>query len=206
MNLKRWFAWACLVLVLVAECALFRAYRDQEALRTDLRATQTQLRQVTAERDELQSGVAGERSKEIIRLRKQYAVLTNQYSIWRAALYQLSQQSASNAEHLATARLALRLQQEHLSELQDQNQQIAETSLDVIARKTCINNLRLIDDAKQAWAKDFSKGDNAIPTAKDLLPYLPDNVLPECPGGGIYSLNAVNEVPTCSSPNHLLPR
>ena len=39
---------------------------------------------------------------------------------------------------------------------------------------TCINNLRQIDAAKQQWALENSKTDDAVPTALELLPYLRD--------------------------------
>jgi bisphosphoglycerate-dependent phosphoglycerate mutase len=100
----------------------------------------------------------------------------------------------------------LRLQQGHLEELQVQNDQILDASVTVIARKTCINNLRLIDDAKQLWAADNDKAETVRPTVKDLLPYFKDRVFPECPGGGTIYLNAVNEVPTCSVSGHALPQ
>ena len=118
----------------------------------------------------------------------------------------MNDQSNSNAEHLATARVALQLQQTRLEELQEQSQQILDASVAVIARKTCINNLRLIDDAKQQWTTDNSKRPTAQPTVKELLPYFKDKVFPECPGGGTIYLNAVNEVPTCSLPGHALPQ
>ncbi len=72
-------------------------------------------------------------------------------------------------------------------------------------KKTCLNNLRLIDDAKQQWATDFEKPDSAVPSEKDLSPYLKNGVLPVCPSGGIYLINAVDELPTCSIPGHALP-
>jgi septal ring factor EnvC (AmiA/AmiB activator) len=206
MNLKRWFAWACLALVLVAEVALFRAYRENDALQVQLRDAQTQLRQAQDELDSLHSSNAGLQAAEISRLRKQNQIITNQLAILQTSLKQLSDDSRSNSVHLATARTALRLQQQHLEQLQDESQQILDASVAVIARKTCINNLRLIDDAKQQWAMDFGKPETAVPTAKALLPYLKDNVFPECPGGGTIYLNAVNEVPTCSIPGHTLPQ
>lgn len=206
MNFKRWFAWACLALVVVAEVALFRAYRDKDALQTDLNRTQTELRQAADERDELKNSNAGLQAAEISRLRKQNQILTNQVAQWRSSLMQVVSENESNAQRLALARTALRLQQRHLEGSQEENQQIVEAGTVVIARKTCLNNLRLIDDAKQQWAKDKDKPANAVPAAKDLLPYLPDNVLPECPDGGTYSLNRVDEVPTCSAPGHALPQ
>ncbi len=43
MNLKRWFAWLCLALMLVAEIFLFRALHEKDAAQTDLRAAQAQM-------------------------------------------------------------------------------------------------------------------------------------------------------------------
>jgi hypothetical protein len=206
MDFKRWFAWACLVLVVVAEVALFRAYRDKDALQTDLRATQTQMRQMQGELDELRRANVGLQAAEITRLRKQNQILTNQVAQWRAALDQAYFENQSNAEHLATARTALRLQQEQLTQAQSDSQHILEASVLIISRKTCISNLRLIDDAKQQWAADNNKPANSLPTVKDLLPYFKQTGFPACPDGGTYSLNAVDEVPTCSVPGHALPQ
>ncbi len=206
MNFRRWFAWACLALVVIAEVALFRAYRDRDALQTGLNNSQAELRQAAAARDELKNSNAGLQAAEISRLRKQNQLLSNQVVQWRASLAELDFASRSNAIHLATARTALRLQQQHLEELQDQNQQILDTSTEVIARKTCVNNMRLLDDAKQQWALATGKPVATVPKVKDLQIYFKDGALPECPAGGTYSLNALNEVPTCSIPGHALPQ
>ena len=204
MNFRRWFAWACLVLVVVAEVALFRAYRDKDALQTDLNNSRAELRQAATERDDLKNSNAGLQASELSRLRKQNQLLSNQVVQWRTSLDELSFESRSNALHLATARTALRLQQQHLEQLETQNQQILDASATVIARKTCLSNLRFIDDAKQQWALDTGKPPRTVPKAKDLQIYFKDGVLPECPGGGTYSLNALNEVPTCSISGHAL--
>lgn len=206
MITKRWFAWACLVLVVAAEVSLFHANRTKDALQTDLSAAQSQMRQMQDELAALRSSNAGLQAAEIARLRRQNQILTNQVAEWRSALAEANSENQSNALHLATARAALRLQQDHLDELQAQSQQILDASVAIISRKTCINNLRLIDDAKQQWAVENSEPANAVPLVKDLLPYLKDGVFPQCPQGGVYSLNAVNEVPTCSIPDHTLPQ
>ena len=206
MNLKRWFAWACLVLVVVTEVALFRAIRQKDAMQTALLDAQGQMRQMQDELTELRNSNAGLQAAEIARLRKQNQLLTNQVAQWRMALDESTAESRSNALHLATARTALRLQQDHLAQLQDEGQQILDASVSIISRKNCINNMRLIDDAKQQWAVEHSQPATAVPTVKDLLPYLKDGVFPECPDGGTYSLNAVNEVPTCSIAGHTLPQ
>ena len=206
MNFRRWFAWACLALVVIAEVALFRAYRDRDGLQTELNNAQAELRQAATEREALKNSNAGLQAAEISRLRKQNQILTNQVAQWRTSLEQLNFDSRSNAVHLATARTALRLQQQHLEELESQNQQILDASTAVIARKTCVNNMRLIDDAKQQWALDTGKPASTVPKVKDLQIYFKEGALPECPAGGAYSLNALNEVPTCSIPGHALPQ
>jgi hypothetical protein len=72
----------------------------------------------------------------------------------------------------------------------------------------CINNLRLIDAAKQQWALENRKSATDTPTMQDLQPYLghgPKGEFPVCPNGGVYTIGAVGEKPTCSIPGHVLP-
>jgi prepilin-type N-terminal cleavage/methylation domain-containing protein len=77
----------------------------------------------------------------------------------------------------------------------------------------CINNLRLIDGAKQQWALENNQAPNATPTQDDITPYLGRNAggtFPSCPAQGVYTIGAVNAKPTCSlgatvEPNHVLP-
>lgn len=74
-------------------------------------------------------------------------------------------------------------------------------------RNTCINNLRQIDGAKQAWAMETRQGGQAVPSKTDIDPYLgragrADNIV--CPAGGAgatfemsYEINSVTNLPTC---------
>jgi len=211
MNFKRWFAWLCLALMVFAEILLFRAIREKDAALTDARAAQIQMHDMQKELDELRNSDAGLQAAEISRLRKLNEILTNKLAALQLSIVPLIMENQSNAQHLATARLALQLQQQHLQELENVNSQIVasstaalDASASVIARKTCINNLRLIDDAKQQWSVDFDQPDSAVPSEKDLLPYLQGGVFPVCPAGGIYFINAVGELPTCSVPGHVL--
>ena len=68
----------------------------------------------------------------------------------------------------------------------------------------CINNLRLIDGAKQQWALEKQKPSGALLTTGDLAPYLKTNALPTCPAGGVYTINPVGYAPLCSIPGHAL--
>ena len=78
---------------------------------------------------------------------------------------------------------------------------------DVAMQNACINNLRLIDAAKQQWALENEKQSNAIPTQAELLPYLGRGTsaqTPTCPKGGAYEIRSVGETPACSEPGHEL--
>ena len=72
-------------------------------------------------------------------------------------------------------------------------------------RAACITNLKSINGAKGVWALDYRKGDADVPTDADL--FGPDRGIaekPPCPGGGTYTLGAVNQKPTCTVPGHTL--
>ena len=205
MNAKRWFAWACLFLMLVAEIFLYRANHERDAALTACRDAQHQLRQAQTELEELKSSNAGLQAAENSRLRKQNEILTNKLAAAQAALAQLQAESQQAAKSLSTARTALELQQQHLEQLQQEKQRVAVAGMAVINQNACINNLRQIDAAKQQWALEKNKTDEAVPAAQDLLPYLKGGVFPSCPDGGYYSINAVGLLPACSLPGHVLP-
>ncbi len=66
----------------------------------------------------------------------------------------------------------------------------------------CINNLRLLESAKQQWALENRKTSETIPGPQDIMAYLKDGAFPRCPAGGVYSLNNVQSHVTCSLPGH----
>ena len=76
-------------------------------------------------------------------------------------------------------------------------------------RNACITNLRQLDGAKQQWALENKKGDTDTPTPDDVKVYIKNERFPSCPGGGSYTVNAVNTDPTCSKSGapdlHVLP-
>jgi chromosome segregation ATPase len=206
MNLKRWFAWVCLALMLVAEILLFRAIREKDAAQTEARAAQTQLWQLQQELDALRNSSTGQQAAEISRLRKQNEIYTNRLATALAKVDQLEAEAAQVAVSLATARQALQLQQDHLAQLQTENQIITDAGLTIIHRNNCINHLRQIDGAKQQWALEKNKAGDAVPRAQDLSPYLKDGVFPVCPEGGTCAIHSVDEVPTCTIQGHFLPQ
>jgi DNA repair exonuclease SbcCD ATPase subunit len=128
-------------------------------------------------------------------------------------------------QRLRTQTNALAKAQQEISTLQQRVESVTETSkeqavaLQAEAQKkpigqsaramnACINNLRLIDAAKQQWALENRKQATDTPAMDDLRPYLgrgPNGEVPVCPDGGVYTVGSVGEKPTCSIPNHVLP-
>ena len=70
----------------------------------------------------------------------------------------------------------------------------------------CIANLKQIEGAKANWAMENRKTNADTPGDGDLFgntAYI--RVKPECPGGGTYTLEAVDTPPTCDVAGHALP-
>ena len=68
------------------------------------------------------------------------------------------------------------------------------------ARKSsCVNNLRLMDHAKQqAATASLTMLDSSTPAWSDVTPYLKGRAIPICRDGGTYTIQAVSNNPTCS--------
>ena len=72
-------------------------------------------------------------------------------------------------------------------------------------QSACINNLRLIDHAKQELATASSTMlDSNVPVWTDLKSYFKGSGTPFCRQGGSYSINAITSNPTCSFVGHTL--
>ena len=76
-------------------------------------------------------------------------------------------------------------------------------------RSTCINNLRLIDAAKEQYALENNKDATTTPAAGDVTPYLKGGAMPTCSAAGAYTIQAIGTKPTCSKSGapdlHVLP-
>lgn len=68
----------------------------------------------------------------------------------------------------------------------------------------CINNLRLIDAAKEQWALETNAADDAEPTEDEVKTYLKGGAMPTCPADGSYSVEAIGTPPTCDVDGHTL--
>ena len=82
-----------------------------------------------------------------------------------------------------------------------------------IHQHPCINNLRMIDGARQTWGLENNKGPGDVPTWADILPYLgrggetndKTKEALKCPQGGVISLGPLSNHPACTFPGHVLP-
>jgi hypothetical protein len=70
-------------------------------------------------------------------------------------------------------------------------------------RNGCINNLRLIDGAKEQWALEHHAKTNAVVAISDIAVLIKGG-FPKCPARGSYTIGRVGENPKCSVPGHSL--
>ena len=142
-------------------------------------------------------GGAEAQVRDLARLRAEVSQLrraTNELAKARLEIQRLNERMASEAEARNGQVAALQAQAQKAQSARKQN--------------ACINNLRLFDGAKQQWALENKKQGTDTPTMDDLRPYLgrgPNAEMPACPDGGVYTIGAASEKPTCSIPGHVLP-
>ncbi len=77
-------------------------------------------------------------------------------------------------------------------------------AIDTARQRTCAINRKNIDAAKWQWAVDYKQAVTATPADADLFgrsAYIEHK--PDCPAGGAYALNAVEEKCTCTVPRHV---
>jgi hypothetical protein len=132
--------------------------------------------------------------RELARLRGEVSLLreqTNQLAKARQEIQRLNQRLASEEEAKRGAAA-----------------QFQALDLKTQRMNACINNLRIIDGAKQQWALEAHKQITDTPTWEDVRPYIgrgPNGELPVCPDGGAYTIGTIGEKPTCSNREHVLP-
>jgi len=191
VKLKDVFLGVLIVALIASEVLLFSANQQKRDAVNKLSQAQHDAQQALTDLEQLKATDAATQNAlhtENQTLSQKNLQLINDNKQLRAATQQLTQQ-------LGTAREAVQLQQQHLEQLQTENPP-APTEAD--QRDTCMNNLRQIDSAKNAWALELGKTAADVPTEQDLLSYLPGNVFPVCPSGGTYTIGAVGAPPSCS--------
>jgi hypothetical protein len=210
--------WILAAALLAGVAFLYSSARQKDAALAQLRQDNDEIPRLRAEIDELKKAAVP--NDEVTRLRKDNEDLLR----LRNEVRKLRDQSGQFSNQLVTAQARQgqvqqqqQQQQQQAAQLAAENQslrQVQQSQAAVQAQSaanTCINNLRQIDGAKQQWALENKKPANAVPTFDDLAPYFkpgPQGAsgIPVCPSGGVYTLNALNALPTCSIPGHALPK
>jgi hypothetical protein len=210
-----------LAVVLAAVCAFlfFRGggaeselavLRQQAGELQSARAENERLKSVEVQSDELAR--LRRENQELHRLRNEVRVLREQSQTNAGAVAGRPGRSASPAGPAPAAaagdtqQLQVQLQQlrVELENLRAQNLALQQRHLVDGAASACINNLRILEGAKDQWALENKKGLGALASAADLQSYIKDNVLPACPAGGVYAINALGAPATCSVHGHAL--
>ncbi|HLX68964.1 MAG TPA: hypothetical protein VKV04_04980 [Verrucomicrobiae bacterium] len=173
--------------------------RDQiQQLETLQTQADTLQKQAAAQNDEIAS--LRKDNEELLRLRNEVRQLRDE----KQQLNKQVQTSQAQAERSAAVAEQARAQANQTA-TQIAEQRILQMKQDQQNIAACINNLRMIDGAKQTWALQNNKTPDAVPTPQDLIAYLPNQFFPQCPAGGNYIINAVSNRPTCSVAGHALP-
>jgi len=225
MKTERVILLVALAVLVLLEVFLFSANRERDAARVQLREARAEADQLHAQLDQLKSSSVATLSTENARLRAENQALTQKYARLQEEGRQTQQQVQKLNQQLDTAHKAVQQSQQQMQQMVEESQQTqaagagqtatggaeqqpaTESPAAALAQlNACINNLRQIDAAKQEWALENNRTASAVPTAQDLLPYLTDGLFPVCPAGGVYTINAVGVLPTCSIPGHALPQ
>ena len=214
--------WICVVGLLIGLGWVYSAGQKKEAELATLRAESQQLQQVRAELEETKNVRAQAEGDELARLRREHEELLR----LRNEARQLRTEKQQLATQVQTAQAQVQGAQKQVQGAQEQIQALrnyavaattgqsnatardglAAAALEQIQTTACINNLRVLDGAKQQWALEKQKPRGALLTAADLAPYLRSNAVPTCPAGGIYTLNPVGLAPICNLPGHAVPK
>ena len=74
---------------------------------------------------------------------------------------------------------------------------------DTARKNLCINNLRLIDSAKEQWAIDNNQNLGATINSGSVDIYIRDG-FPTCPASGTYTVQTIGTDPSCNVTGHTL--
>ncbi len=73
---------------------------------------------------------------------------------------------------------------------------------DISRQKACIKNLDNILGGKEQYVMEHNKGAGDCVTFAHIVPdYI--KTMPECPSGGEYNVEAVNDMPSCTIAGHV---
>jgi hypothetical protein len=213
--MKAILPWLLVVGLGVGLAVVYLNSQKQAAELTQLRADSQELQTLKASVEEAKKNQSEGEGAELAKLRednKDLLRLRNEVQQLRAEKADLSKrmQTAQQQSEQATAQAQAAQAQAQSFQQAAQSAQAQAAALRVNAAPearagVCINYMRQIDAAKQQWALQNGKTADAMPTPAELVNYLPNKTMPVCPGGGTYSLNAVNAKTSCNIAGHVQP-
>ena len=221
MKLSILVPWLCVVGSLAGLAWFYSASQRKEAELVALRADSEQLQKVRAEMEEAKTNQMQVASEELDRLRKEHEEvlrLRNEVRQLRGEKQQLTGQVQAAQTQAQNAQAQMQAQAQAQAQALTSKAAIVTQGAnppggqppaanpEQANANACINNLRQIDAAKNQWAQDNGKPHGALMTAADLTRYLPNNTMPSCPAGGVYTLNPVGISPLCNIPGHTLAK
>ena len=216
MKLKDLFQGLCVAALLVAGFLLFSANNKKTAAETAAREAQHQVDDLTALVAQLKADNAAAQATDIVSMRAENKNLSQKFSQLQSDYTRLDSTNKLLLRQLSSYYETAVQQQEKLQAWEAASQQASQQATVAAREQTqaqkkaaqerdaCIRNLKEIDAAKQKWALVNNKTDVDIPTERDLLTYFSNGVMPVCPSGGNYSVNAVGLPPTCSVAGHAI--
>src|SRR3954463_7506124 len=152
------------IFVIVFGAGAAALYFSNSAKDAELAKAREQARQVETLRAELEESQkqAAAQSEQVTSLRKDNEELLR----LRNQVRQIADEKAQLARQVQTVQAAQNGAQQQLQNLQTANQQLRtsfQQEQQVAQRNTCINNLRILDGAKQTWALQHNKTADAVP-------------------------------------------
>jgi benzoyl-CoA reductase/2-hydroxyglutaryl-CoA dehydratase subunit BcrC/BadD/HgdB len=216
--MKTILPWFVAIVLLVSGLILFSQNRRAEAELADLRPQSEQLKKFQAEKEELKrvEGQLDELARlrkdneELHRLRNEVRQLRELQKQQAAGAAQPNQTRAGRPAGVAgdTQQLQQQLQQlaAENERLRAQNSAFQQSRAVESQVTACINNLRILEGAKEQWALENRKTVGTVVNAVDVQPYLRGGIIPTCPAGGVYSFNSVGVPAACNLPGHAVPQ
>ena len=218
-QLKTTLPWLCVAALGAGMLILRSRSKETEMELAALRQANQEMNSVPTENADLKKSQAQveelarlrKENEELHRLRNEVRQLREEKQV-AAKTTASSQSPTGQTKGDASAQPPLQRQLQQLlaenERLRAENQQFQQIQANAQAfaqANTCLNNLRIIEGAKDQWALENKKGVDDAVSAQVLLPYLKNNALPACPQRGVYTPNAVGALATCSVPGHVLP-
>ena len=213
MKLKDVLQGLCIAALLATVFLLFSANQKRNAAETAASDAQHQVKELTDQVAQLRADNSAAQATDIVSMRAENKNLTQKFSQLQSDYTRLASTNKLLLRQLnSLSEAAAAAQQEQLRAWTAASQQATEVALEQTQaqkkaaqeRDACIRNLKEIDAAKLKWALVNNKTDVDIPTERDLLPYFSNGVMPVCPSGGTYRINAVGLPPACPVAGHAI--